>query len=100
VYVALIKQAVVNRIWSECSTHSNALDDVKVLNTTNPPSLTSSFTIFEKADLERLFHQKNIVGLNMLLFWVTFVWNMYYFYVLWIIYTADYYIQFTCRIKF
>jgi hypothetical protein len=30
---------------------TNALDDVKVLNTTNPPSLTSSFTIFEKADL-------------------------------------------------
>ena len=50
VYVALIKQAVVIRIRSECSTHSNALDDVKVLNTTNPPSLTS-FTIFEKADL-------------------------------------------------
>jgi hypothetical protein len=48
VYVALIKQAVVKRIRSECSTHSNALDDVKVLNTTNPPSLTSSFTIFEK----------------------------------------------------
>ena len=30
---------------------TNALDDVKVLNTTNPLSLTSSFTIFEKADL-------------------------------------------------
>jgi hypothetical protein len=51
VYVALIKQTVVKRRRSECSTHSNALDDVKVLNTTNPPSLTSSFTIFEKADL-------------------------------------------------
>jgi hypothetical protein len=38
VYVALIKQAVVKRRRSECSTHSNALDDVKVLNTTNPPS--------------------------------------------------------------
>jgi hypothetical protein len=37
VYVALIKQAVVKRIRSECSTHSKALDDVKVLNTTNPP---------------------------------------------------------------
>jgi hypothetical protein len=36
------------RIRSECSTHSNALDDVKVLNTTNPLSLTSSFIIFEK----------------------------------------------------
>jgi hypothetical protein len=30
-YVALIKQAVVKRRRSECSTHSNALDDVKVL---------------------------------------------------------------------
>jgi hypothetical protein len=28
VYVALIKQAVVKRRRSECSTHSNALDDV------------------------------------------------------------------------
>jgi uncharacterized alpha-E superfamily protein len=49
VYVALIKQAVMERRRSECSTHSNALDDVKVLNTTNPPSLTSSFTILDKA---------------------------------------------------
>jgi hypothetical protein len=53
--VALIKQAVVERRRSECSTHSNALDDVKVLNTTNPPSLTS-FTIFvSRVDIFNLF---------------------------------------------
>jgi hypothetical protein len=38
VYVTLIKQAVVKRRRSECR-YSNALDDVKVLNTTDNTDL-------------------------------------------------------------
>ncbi|CAC5426232.1 unnamed protein product [Mytilus coruscus] len=50
-YVLLIKQAVVSRREHDCSSYSNAADDVQILQNHFPVSLTQTFEPFQKADL-------------------------------------------------
>ena len=48
--------------------------------------------------IRETFPSEEYCGFKYATIWVTFVWNMYYFYELWIIYTADYCELYTLQI--